>query len=250
MLPPASQSSKRTWADTPTLDNAEASRIKQLLTASRTNHALLGRGASESPRKTSKDEPKGSPESWLLSLQDGHSSKRHKKTQLPTSASTAAFNTSRSSFSHTFGAKSGASTSREHPASASRRSSKGHSARSTTQTFTLWQAKNLFGRTATLANAFSSLTSIRAALADHHSYGSWMDILSNFQSKEDLSMLASLSSSLRPTTRSRNGTTQLSDDDSSEEDTSSSQDSEEDTQSCSDCSDSEEITSENCMSDE
>lgn len=211
---------------------------------------MLGRGASESPRKTSKADPKDSPESWLLSLQDGRSNKRLKKTQQPTSASTAASSTSRNSFSHTFGAKSDASTFKEHPAAASRRSSKGRSARSTTQTFTLWQAKNLFGRTATLASAFSSLTSIRAALADHHSYDCWMDILSNFQSKEDLSMLASLSSCLRRTSHSRNGTTQQSDDDSSEEDTSSSQDSEEDTQSCSDCSDSEEITSENCMSDE
>lgn len=247
----ASQSSKRTSVmDVPMWNDAEASRTKQLLTASRTNRVFLGRGGSENPRQTSKDTQRDSDESSPLSSPDDRSSKRHKKIHRPTSASTVAYSTSRNLFSRANGVKYGASTYKVPQDAASRRLSKDRSERSTTQTYTLWQAKNLFGRTATLANAFSSLTSIRAALADRLSYDSWMDILSNFRSKEDLSMLATLSSSLRPTTRSRSGTIQPSDDDSSEEDTSCSQESAEDTESCSDISDTEEITSDNCMSDE
>lgn len=76
--------------------------------------------------------------------------------------------------------------------------------RSDTREFTLWQASNLYGSTGTKASAFSSLMSMRAALSRKRSMASWMDILTEVQSKADLSTLAGLlSSSARTKTTTR-----------------------------------------------
>lgn len=71
---------------------------------------------------------------------------------------------------------------------------------STPQTFTLYQASQLPGLTATQHSVFSYLTSIRAPLLAKWSCASWTDILSSFQSKEAMFMLDGLSSLLRRTT--------------------------------------------------
>lgn len=138
------------------------------------------------------------------------------------------------------GVRSDAFSSKAHRAVAKHRLS---TTRSSEPTFTLWQASIRFGLTGTKAKVFSSLMNIKASLAEKYSSACWMDILSSFQSKEDFETLDSLALCLRPTTTSEDGETQLSDVDSSEEDTIDSQAEEDNTMDSPITSDQEEIGS-------
>lgn len=104
-----------------------------------------------------------------------------------------------------------------------------------TTTYTLLQASRLFGSTRTRENLFSSLTSIKAALTQKHSYASWMAILTRLHANMASSPLDGLLSSLSPTTSSSRACLLSSSDDSEEESTSSS-DGEETTSSSQDSS--------------
>lgn len=71
--------------------------------------------------------------------------------------------------------------------------------RSATPTYTLWQASHLFGSTATKRNVFSSLMTLRSALARKCSADSWTAILSVFRGREDLFWLDTIASSCAQT---------------------------------------------------
>jgi len=102
------------------------------------------------------------------------------------------------------GAKSAASTSSGRQAQASHPSSTELMA---TAMFTLSQARGILGSTSTMANQFSSLTSIRTVLNSKRSLGGWTDTLSKCKSKELTSLLAGLTStSSRTTTGTSSGT--------------------------------------------
>lgn len=70
-----------------------------------------------------------------------------------------------------------------------------------TPTFTVWQAKSLSGSMGMTDSVFSSLTTLRARLGAKHSFDTWTDIHSNFQSKAALQSLATVLSLCAPTTK-------------------------------------------------
>lgn len=106
-------------------------------------------------------------------------------TQVTSFGTTEESGSSRASHQRRSGAMSASSSSSALPTQASRRAS----TKPLEIKFTLSQAKSLFGLTGTMANAASSLTTMRSRLNAKLSYESWMDILSNFKSREALCAL-------------------------------------------------------------
>lgn len=155
-----------------------------------------------------------------------HSSLSRKWIPRATSGTPEDFDRSNSSSSHHRGETSARSTSRVRPTLGSRRSSGKPTA---TPTYTVWQAMHLFGTTATKHRLFSSLTTLRSQLAAKNSSATWMDILSNFQSREALSGLDSTLCATAPTTMSGRRSRRTREEDSLQEAISGSDDDEEST---------------------
>lgn len=227
-----------------TANPAVAHKTKRSPTQASKKPVSTARGDTENQARSLSGKRKASEPYSQQSDQEYHYTKPENLTQARTYATTAEYNSMQQMQRQRSGATSAASTWSATPASASQASSKDPTERGLMTRFTLWQAKNLFGQTATAVSAFSSLTNIRAALSAKRSSESWMAILSNFRSKADLSTLASLASALRPTSYFVNTPMQLSDDDSNQEDTSDCQDSEDNMESSSDISETEENSSE------
>lgn len=214
--------SKRLSEGIPTWNPDEEAKLKQLLTARKKALVSLGLGDSENHLEMLDD-------SDLTDSSHGSgtgqpSGPSRSKTFKRSRAFVQHSSKSQPGSSHGSGAKSAASTSVAKPELANPRSS---TTPSGTRMFTLYQASRLCGSTGTLANASSSLMSLKARLAEKHSFESWMGILTMAQSKAVSSALNGLLSFFAATQTSSLASIPLSDGGSSEEDSFVSSDNEE-----------------------
>lgn len=149
------------------------------------------------------------------SYQGRHSGRWQKKSQVSTYARSKASELSKKQFAKHHGVKSATSSSSARQGRGSLRSSTSYS---DTTMCTLLQAKNQLGSTATTANVFSLLTSIKGSLNAKHSMSYWMDILADLQSKAGLQSLGILLELLSPMSHTvQDGQIQQSDDSTQED---------------------------------
>ena len=200
----------------------EEAKLNALLTARKKAAASLGLGASETLFMAL--ERLGWDHSLNDSEEDQRSAKRRFKIQSRTPVIDLRSGTSPTGLSLKPGATSRASTYTEPLEQANPQPS---TMLSDTNLCTLLQVKRLYGSITIPDNLYSSLTSLRARLSEKRSCESWMAILAKFRSKATMSQLDGLLSCFVPTTTTTQASIQLSDDDSTEADSSQSTDGEE-----------------------